>query len=513
MKLQHLAMRVIPPRQPSSAACSAGPARLAAVTEISLAADLPKSPREAILIGLMTDDGSPALLESELIPEKVGDKLLELALAVGATGKAGSVVRAPGDLLGYRVIVFTGIGEKFSLEALRRSAGTAARELTKLTTLDVLLPTNSTEAIGAVAEGLGMGAYRFDRHRKQPPAIERAVIVTGFATTKEAETELRRAAAVSAAVNATRELVNTPPNELYPGSFADLAKEAGRAVGLTVTVMDEQELAAGGFGGILAVGGGSTRPPRLVKLEYKPRKSSRHVALVGKGITFDSGGLSLKPPEAMETMKSDMAGAAAVLNTVVAAAKLELPVRITGWLAIAENMPSGTATRPSDVITIRGGKTVEVLNTDAEGRLVLADALVAAAEENPDAILDIATLTGAQLIALGKRYGAVMGEEFTRSDVVAAADAAGEDFWPMPLPEDLFETLLTPYADLKNKGTREGGMLIGGLFLEHFVRDLAWAHLDIAGPAWADKAWGYNHTGGTGAGVRTMLGYLENIED
>ncbi len=483
------------------------------MTDISLNAALPKSPREALLVGLLCTDGAPMVLESDALPKKAGAQLLELAETVGATGKAYEVLRAPGGELGYKVVVFVGLGKAVTLEQLRRGAGAAVRLLQGIEELHVALPAADAEAVAAVAEGLGLGAYRFERYKSQKPAVARAVVLTPVAKTKEATAAAERAAILAEAVNATRELVNTPANDLYPQTFAEHAQQVARAAGLTATVLDEKQLEAGGYGGLIGVGGGSSRPPRLVKLEYRPRGATRHVALVGKGITFDTGGLSLKPPLSMETMKTDMAGAAAVLNTIAAAARLKLPVRVTAWLALAENMPSGTATRPSDIITIRGGKTVEVLNTDAEGRLVLADALVAASEEEPDSIIDIATLTGAQTIALGNRVGGLMGEEDTRSDVAAAAESAGEEFWPMPLPEQLFESLKSPIADMKNKGSREGGMLVAGLFLEQFVKDRAWAHLDIAGPSWTDKAWGYTCAGGTGVGVRTMLSYLENVDD
>ena len=234
-------------------------------------------------------------------------------------------------------------------------------------------------------------------------------------------------------------------------------------------MLDDKALAAGGYGGLIGVGQGSVRGPRLVKVSYSPSRPKVKVALVGKGITFDSGGISIKPAAGMEAMKSDMAGAAAVLHTVVAAARLELPVAVTGWLCLAENMPSGTAQRPSDVLTIRGGKTVEVLNTDAEGRLVMADGLVAAVEEKPDVVIDIATLTGAQLVALGHRVSAVMGTDDVRGEVVAAAEASGEQFWPMPLPADLRAGLKSKVADLANIGDRFGGMLTAGIFLQEFV--------------------------------------------
>nr|NLD40118.1 leucyl aminopeptidase [Actinomycetales bacterium] len=483
------------------------------MTEISLASSLPTSSREALLIGLLSEEDTPVIFASDELPRKAGATLASLAGAVGATGSAGEVLRAPGTELGYEVVVFVGLGKTPTLEGLRRAAGAATRALKGIETLHVALPAAHAEAVGALAEGLALGSYRFERYKAQKPAVASAVVVTAAARSAEAQAALERAAVLTEAVNAARELVNTPANDLYPETFADHARTVGKAAGLTVTVLDEKQLAAGGYGGLLGVGCGSPRPPRLVKVEYRPRGAKRHIALVGKGITFDTGGLSLKPPLAMETMKTDMAGAAAVLHTAVAAAQLKLPVRVTAWLALAENMPSGTATRPSDIITIRGGKTIEVLNTDAEGRLVLADALVAAGEEDPDAIIDIATLTGAQIIALGNRVGAVMGEDGTRSDVVAAAESSGEEFWPMPLPEQLLDSFKTPIADLKNKGSREGGMLGAGLFLQQFAADRAWAHLDIAGPSWTDKAWGYTPAGGTGVGVRTMLAYLENVED
>jgi leucyl aminopeptidase len=288
---------------------------------------------------------------------------------------------------------------------------------------------------------------------------------------------------------------------------------------VTITVLDEKKLARGGYGGLIGVGKGSARPPRLVTLEYAPKGAAVHLALVGKGITFDSGGLSIKPAAGMDAMKSDMSGAAAVLNTVVAIARLGLKIRVTGWLALAENMPSGTAQRPSDVLTVYGGKTVEVLNTDAEGRLVLADALVAAGESGPDVIIDVATLTGAQMVALGNRTSAIMSNhDGLRARVHAVADRVGEQFWPMPLPPELRSSMDSRVADIANIGERFGGMLVAGLFLQEFVPNRAeggqvpWAHLDIAGPAFnTGSAFGYTPSGGTGVAVRTMLGLAEDL--
>ncbi len=278
--------------------------------------------------------------------------------------------------------------------------------------------------------------------------------------------------------------------------------------------MDEKALKKGGYGGILAVGQGSTSPPRMVKLTWKHKKATKHVAFVGKGITFDSGGLSLKPADAMITMKCDMGGAAAVVSAIRAIARLNLPVNVTAWAPMAENMPSGTAQRPSDVLTMYSGKTVEVLNTDAEGRLILADALARACEDSPDLIIDAATLTGAAMVALGNRTSAIMSnDDDARGRVHDAATRSGEGMWPMPLPEELRKTLNSSVADLANIGERFGGALSAGVFLKEFVADgISWVHLDIAGPAFNEsEPYGYTPKGGTGAAVRTLVRVAEDV--
>jgi leucyl aminopeptidase len=306
-----------------------------------------------------------------------------------------------------------------------------------------------------------------------------------------------------------------PPNEIYPGSFVKQVTAAVKNLPIKMTVWDEKALSKDGFGGILAVGMGSSRPPRLVKIVYQPKGAKKHLALVGKGITFDTGGLSLKPAEAMVGMKYDMTGAATCFQSVLAIAKLGLPIKVTGWLCLAENMPSGTAQRPDDVIQIRNGKTVEVLNTDAEGRLVLADGLSAASEEKPDLIVDVATLTGAATIALGNRYAGLMGENSAVRSLEAAAKVAGELLWPMPLPEELRTILNSDVADIANVkiGNRAGGMLVGGQFLREFVPlEIPWAHLDIAGPAANDgNAYGYTPKGATGTMVRTLVATAQSM--
>jgi leucyl aminopeptidase len=302
---------------------------------------------------------------------------------------------------------------------------------------------------------------------------------------------------------------------MYPASMVKAVQTGTKGLGLKIQVWDEKALAKDGFGGILAVGMGSSRPPRLVKIEYKPKGAKKHLALVGKGITFDTGGLSLKPAESMVGMKYDMTGAATSYQAIVAIARLGLPVQVTAWLCLAENMPSSTAQRPDDVIKIRNGKSVEVLNTDAEGRLVLADGLSAAVETKPDLIIDIATLTGAATIALGNRYAGLMGAEKAIKTVETAAAKAGELVWHMPLPAELRSLLNSDVADIANVkiGNRAGGMLIGGHFLREFVpAEIDWAHLDIAGPADnSGAAYGYTPKGGTGVILRTLVAVAEGL--
>jgi leucyl aminopeptidase len=327
----------------------------------------------------------------------------------------------------------------------------------------------------------------------------------------------QRAQVLADAVSLVRDLVNTGPSDLVPAALAARAEQVAADTGLSVTVLDEDALAAGGYGGILGVGQGSVHPPRLVRLEHAPEGAARTLVLAGKGITFDSGGLSLKPAKSMETMKSDMSGAAAVLGAMQAIAALALPVRVVGYLPAAENMPGGAAQRPSDVLTMFGGATVEVLNTDAEGRLVLADVLAASAADSPDVLIDVATLTGAQVVALGPLVGGVMAnDDGLRDAVVDAARRAGEAMWPMPLPAELRKGLDSPVADLANiSSDKGGGMLVAGLFLQEFVpAGVRWAHLDIAGPAFNESGpHGYTPKGGTGAATRTLVQIAQDMAD
>ena len=408
-------------------------------------------------------------------------------------------------------------------DVLSRAAGAALRSLSSRPEgagrVVLALPATTADQVGAVALGARLGTYSFDRYRTGEKAREKATknattTLTLVSEVAGANDAAERAAVLAEAVSYARDLVNTAPADLVPEDLAAAAREIARQAGLEIEVLDEHALSEGGYGGLTGVGQGSANPPRLIRLSYSHPEATKKIAYVGKGITFDSGGLSLKPAGGMEWMKSDMSGAASVLAAMRAIATLGLKINAVGYLAVAENMPSGTAQRPSDVLSIYGGKTVEVLNTDAEGRLVMADALVRAQEDEPDLVVDIATLTGAQLVALGARVFAVMAnDDAVRDAIVASATAEGEPSWPMPLPADLRPGLDSAVADIANVASeRWGGMLSAGVFLKEFIEEgNKWAHLDIAGPSF-NQGGPYGHTskGGTGAGTRTLVRIAED---
>ena len=453
------------------------------------------------------------------------EELAQQLRAVGFGGGKDELVRLPGRGAGPSVAV-VGLPEG-GADALRYAAGSAVRQLAGTPAVAIDLPAEGDGELGAVLEGAALGAYAFTEYREKSRAGVKdpvaSIEVLGSAPAADGDALVARARAVAEAAALVKDLVNTPPLDLYPETFAQRAREIATDLPLTVRVWDEAQLAADGFGGILGVGQGSTRPPRLVKVSYAPDGASRHLALVGKGITFDSGGLSLKPAGGMVGMKYDMTGAATVLGVVQAVARLALPVRVTAWLCLAENMPSGSAIRPNDVLRIRGGRTVEVLNTDAEGRLVLADGLVAASEEQPDAIVDVATLTGAAMVALGTRYAAVMGSEELVDDVLAAGKESGELLWPLPLPGELRASINSDVADIANAnpGNTAGGALLAGVFLQECVGRVGeeddapripWAHLDIAGPAKSPPApYGFTGKGPSAVSVRALVRLAETI--
>ncbi len=488
------------------------------VPAVTVATALPKRASGAVLIVPVCDaDGSPAVVANPFLDaEAVGE--IEVALtALGAKGGAEQVTRLHVPSLPVASVLAVGLGpvrDEWPAETIRRASGTAARALGGVASVITAM---SELHLDAAVEGLILGAYHIHEFRsartapKEPPLSK----ITALSTARGAKSAVGRAVAIASAVAAARDLVNTPPSHLHPAELASRAKALGTAAGLKVEVLDEKALDRGGYGGIIGVGKGSVNPPRLVRMTYRSgKKGCKRVALIGKGITFDTGGISIKPAAQMHHMTSDMAGAAAVIATMVLIATMKLPIDVIATIPMAENMPSATAQRPGDVLTQYGGTTVEVLNTDAEGRLILADAIVRACEDDPDYLLETSTLTGAQTVALGARIPGVMGSEQFRDRVAALSQREGENGWPMPLPDELKDDLRSTVADLANiSGQRFAGMLVAGVFLREFVAEgVQWVHIDIAGPSYNTSGpWGYTPKGGTGVPVRTLFAACEDI--
>ncbi|WP_318646801.1 leucyl aminopeptidase [Nocardioides donggukensis] len=481
---------------------------------------------DAVVVGVTSSKKGPVVATGGGdVAKAYGRRLAPLLATLGFTGKDGETAKVPtGGTIKSPLLVLVGLGEERALTpvGVRRAAGVAARTVTNAASVAIALPADSPELVRAVTEGFALGGYTFTEYKTDPKPgrtdAGEVVVLSEQARKKDTVAAFERARAVTACVAGARHWVNLPAGDLTPPVFADAVVAAhkeltsGRgAPKVGITVWDEQKLAAEGCGGILAVGKGSEAPPRLVKLTWEPKGATRHVALVGKGITYDSGGYTIKPPASMLHMKEDMAGAATVVQALFLIAQLNLPVRVTAWAPMAENMISGAAMRPGDVLTIRGGTTVEMTNTDAEGRLILADALVLAAEEKPDTIVDIATLTGAMVVALGERMAGVMGADDVVAGLRAAADAAGEAVWPMPIPDEMRERVTSSkVADIaQHDWVRWGGGLFAAAFLREFTDGIPWGHVDIAGPGFnPGGVHGYTTSGGTGFGVATLMEYV-----
>jgi leucyl aminopeptidase len=482
---------------------------------------------DVLVLGVLQADAGPHLLSDDPSFAGVAAALTQL----GTTGAADELRRLPSVKGSRTALALIGLGKEVTADTLRAAAGAATRQLLGIERLAFALPVTTTAEAQAVLEGAGIGAYAYTAYRvatRESTKTPASVITVYVPEALADEATTARAAAVVTAIHQVRDLVNMPPSDLYPETLAAAAVELAEGLPVEVEVLDVAALEAGGYGGILGVGLGSSRGPRLAVVRYSPAPSladrtTAHLALVGKGITFDSGGLSLKPAVSMVGMKYDMTGAATVLAVTLAAARLRLPVRITAWLCIAENLPSGTAARPNDVLRMRGGKTVEVLNTDAEGRLVLADGIVAASEEYPDAIVDVATLTGGARVSMGERYVPVMGDDALVTRTIAAGAAVGEPIWHMPLPPELRSVLDSDVADIANArpGNPTGGMLVAAHFLKYFVGGVSdaedapqipWVHLDIAGAANnAGSPHGEFGKGPTGVTVRTLIALAEDF--
>ena len=510
------------------------------VTSYTLRTGSPARTRsDAVVAGVVWTPQGPRLGEAAAeVGEAYGRKLRPLLASMGVTGKAGEAVTLPTNgVVKAPLLVLVGLGpDETDHVAVRRAAGVAARSVPNAASVALALPAGTPELVAAVTEGHLLGGYTFTRYKSAKPskgarssgkdapldtepttkdAVD-AVVLSPVARRADAVAAFEAAQVVARAVLQCRDWVNTPPGDLTPPLFADAVSSAhaeltkGRgAPKVGIEVLDEDQLAEMGCGGILSVGSSSVAPPRLVRLTWEPPAAVAHLALVGKGVTFDSGGLTIKPSSSMLHMKGDMAGAAAAVAATLAIARLGLPLRVTTYAPMAENMVSGTSSRPGDVVTMRGGTTVELANLDAEGRMLLGDALALAVEQRPDLVVDIATLTGHMQVALGDKVAAVMGsDDAQRSLVLDASAAAGEPHWPMPIPEEMTERVTSSkVADLlQHDWVRWGGGLYAAAFLREFTAGLPWAHLDIAGNEMnTGGPYGHVPAGATGFGVATLV--------
>jgi leucyl aminopeptidase len=454
-----------------------------------------------------------------------GLDLLSVYAAAGHRGKRGENLLVPNlgiEGLAASSVLLVGVGRRADAgpDACRRAIGRVAAQLAKrgrvATTIPQVAGRALEDGVQSTVEGLLLGAYRFDRYKTNgdadPATLERVTLLVGARADRRASRAAAQRGQVIAESQAwARDLVNTPALDLPPAELAKQAQQMAKQVGLRVKVWTEGELTRGGFGGILGVGQGSVRPPRMIELRYEGGGRGAPVAFTGKGVAFDSGGLSIKDASGMEHMKSDMGGAASILGAMRAIALLAPKIDVIAAIPSSENMPSGSAIRPGDVLTHRGGKTSEVLNTDAEGRLILADALAYLVEQAPRVIVDTATLTGACMVALGEEVWGAMGTDRRLvRDILDAGAEAGEPGWELPLYEPYRKLIDSDIADVKNIGKRYGGAITAGLFLREFVGDVPWVHLDIAGPAFAERAGDYWGKGATGVPVRTLVRYVLN---
>jgi leucyl aminopeptidase len=448
-----------------------------------------------------------------------GGALLEAIKLEDFKGKAGQTLRMLGrERLKAKRLLLVGLGDREGAARDRLLGVKTARALgDRGSSLAVVAPSLETDALSALADGIVTGAYHYARYltgdRKPKHELRRAAILVDHKPASDARAAIAAGQVVGNAVNFARDLVNCPPNDLTATQLADAAAAQAKRLKVPCKVFDKKAIEKLGMPLLLAVNRGSTEEPRFFHMSYKPKaQRAPRVVFVGKGLTFDSGGLCLKSAESMVEMKMDMAGAATTIAVVMAAAELELPIEVHGIVASTDNMSGGNAYRPGDVFPSRDGKTVEIINTDAEGRLVLADALAYGRELDPDYMIDHATLTGACMVALGNfRAGMFGNDDDLKNAYTKAAETTGESYWPMPLDEDLRDQLKSPIADLKHTGSRYGGSITAALFLREFVGKARWLHLDIAGPAYVPEARGIHPKGGTGFGVLTAIAFLRGL--
>jgi leucyl aminopeptidase len=471
---------------------------------------------DLVVVGIATGR-SGALVPcpgAEPVAEAYGRSFAPLLASLGFTGSFGETARIPTNkTLNAAQLMVVGCGDPNTLttEKVRRAAGIVARSIGNVASVALALPAEDGAHVRAVVEGFGAGLYRFDKlgSKARKSSLADVLVLSEGARRAEVVAALDAAVDLVAATDQVRDWVNTPPNVLVPSEFAEQIRRWTKGSGLDFELVTAAQLKKQGCGGILGVGLGSTEAPCLVKLTWSPQDASGSVALVGKGVTYDSGGLTIKPGGSMASMKFDMAGAAAVAAAMRTIATREVPVAVTAYLPLVENMISGTAMRPGDVLTTMSGKTVEVMNTDAEGRLILADALTMAAREKPDVIVEISTLTGPCVVALGDRIAGLFGDDATVAEVQQAAESTGELFWHLPIRDEQRTTVQTQskVADLlQHDWVRWGSASYAAAFLEQFVEGVPWAHFDIAGPAWnSGGPWGHVPSGATGFGVSTLV--------
>ena len=460
-----------------------------------------------------------ALAEDDKAPREVGKSIQKLVDGSGFKGRSDETITILADE--PRKITLMGLGKRDAVNLrLIRTALYAIGKLARKQrdrSIAVAIPYPIVDT-SVIADFLGQSDYKYDSYItvKKDGHVHVPINAVLVPPVKLDSKELKRleseARALRSGIRTVRDLGNAPPNLITPTRLAERAEEVARSVGVKATVYGKKEIERMKMGGLLAVNRGSAEEPRFIVLEYSPRKAKKHVALVGKGITFDSGGISIKPAEKMEEMKFDMCGAAAVIGTIETAAKLELPVRITGAIPSTENLPSGSAYKPGDIITMMSGKTVEIVNTDAEGRMILADALHYASELKPDHLIDYATLTGAVVIALASEAaGLFSNDDALARKLIECGDRAGERLWRLPVWDDYKDLIRSEWADMKNSGGRWGGAITAALFLKEYVNCPSWAHLDIAGTAYAEQETAREARGATGAGVRVTVAFLESL--
>ena len=477
--------------------------------EIEFVESLDEAASRAGVLGLAAQPGVAWLGDADGYVASLGAGFEQALERAGFKGEDGQSCSYNTGSANPHTVVALGLGDDPDADAVRKAAGILGRKASK----DGSVATTVTSGgnASAAVEGFLLSQYSYDRFKSKPePACTESLLLAGAGE----KSDYRAGVLVAEAVSWARDLVNTPARDKAPQEIRRRVADMAPDLGLRLEVHDVADLEEGGFGGLLGVAAGSDRAPCLLELWYEPEGAETFVALVGKGITFDSGGLSIKPAQAMETMKTDMSGAAAVIGAMQAIARLRPSVRVLGLAPLTDNMPGPLATKPGDVLTTRNGKTIEVLNTDAEGRLILADALAYAVEHAPDLMVDLATLTGACKVALGDTIAGIMGNDESLIEAIKrAGHQAGEQVWPLPLPKEYRKQLDTPMADMKNIGGRWGGALTAALLLQEFVGDTPWAHLDIAGPARWTRDEHYQAKGGSGFGVRTLVQLVADLAE